>query len=381
MLVLENLKKTYISRVNSRRERALKGISLEVKEGEFFTLLGPSGCGKSTTLQCVAGLENPDSGTIRIDGETVFSRAAEKNVAANKRGLGMVFQSYAIWPHMTVSENVCFPLIHGKRRYPAGEIKKRALDALEMVQLAHLAERPAPLLSGGQQQRVALARALVHEPKLLLLDEPLSNLDARLRDEMRTELRSLVKRVGTTTVFVTHDQTEAVGMSDRIVLMRRGRIVQEGTPRDICVRPRNAFVAEFIGQNNLVRGRVLERSSCLMVDTPLGVLRCTASESPQESEDVVVVIHPRAITVNETDNAVEEGSNVLQADVASTTFLGDQLDVIARVGEQHLHVSASPFSTISEGEKCTLSLPIDLCAAVPADRDADAGPGAGGDQA
>jgi iron(III) transport system ATP-binding protein len=367
MLSLENLTKTYPSRETGQQEPALKGVSFQVDEGEFFTLLGPSGCGKTTTLQCIAGLEDPDTGVISINDKIVFDSEQGRSVAANRRGLGMVFQSYAIWPHMTVYENVSFPLVHGVVRCPSGDVKRRTVEALEMVELGHLAERPAPLLSGGQQQRVALARALVHEPKLLLLDEPLSNLDARLRVSMRNELRKLVKRLGITTIFVTHDQIEALGMSDRIVLMEHGLIVQEGTPRDICLRPRNAFVAEFIGQNNLIHGRVREAPGDLVVDTSFGAIRCTAVEPLQVGQKAIVVIHPRAVSVQLPGESDQGAENVFDAVIGETTFLGDQLDAIAQIGEQTLHLSLSPFSMLAPGQNCRLQVPVELCTAISGD--------------
>jgi iron(III) transport system ATP-binding protein len=229
-------------------------VSFDVAKGDFFTLLGPSGCGKSTTLQCIAGLETPDEGEIEMDGEVVLCTRRKLLVPANRRNIGMIFQSYAIWPHLSVFDNVAFPLVHGQQRVRGTDVKRRVMQALEMVQLADYAERPSPHLSGGQQQRVALARALVHEPRLLLLDEPLSNLDAKLRDAMRVELRLLVKSLGITTVFVTHDQLEAMSMSDQIALMRAGKVVQLGAPRDVYLRPNSAFAADFMGRSNMIAG-------------------------------------------------------------------------------------------------------------------------------
>jgi iron(III) transport system ATP-binding protein len=226
----------------------------DVAKGDFFTLLGPSGCGKSTTLQCIAGLESPDEGEIEMDGELVLCTRRKLLVPANRRNIGMIFQSYAIWPHMTVFDNVAFPLVHGQHQVRGIDVKRRVMRALDMVQLADYAERPSPHLSGGQQQRVALARALVHEPRLLLLDEPLSNLDAKLRDAMRVELRLLVKALGITTVFVTHDQLEAMSMSDQIALMRSGKVVQLGPPREVYLRPNSAFTADFMGRSNMIAG-------------------------------------------------------------------------------------------------------------------------------
>src|SRR5689334_22581776 len=232
---------------------AVRGVNFDVMPGEQLTLLGPSGCGKTTTLRAVAGLERPTAGEIRIDGVPVFSAARKINIPAEKRGLSMVFQSYAIWPHMSVFDNVAYGL--RVRRASAAEIKEKVERALGMVQMSAFADRRASALSGGQQQRVALARAFVFQPSVLLFDEPLSNLDAKLRADMRIELRDLQHRLGITSVYVTHDLEEALAMSDRIVVMRDGLIAQVGPPAEIYDRPRNAFVADFVGSANLIRGR------------------------------------------------------------------------------------------------------------------------------
>src|SRR3954454_14400582 len=235
---------------------AVRGISLEIADGAFYTLLGPSGCGKTTTLRCVAGLERPDAGEIAIGNETVFSSERGIWVAPHERNLGMVFQSYAIWPHMSVLENVAFPLQYKKPRPSRREARDRVMAALRLGRLEGFEDRPAPYLSGGQQQRLALARALVAEPRVLLLDEPLSNLDAKLREDTRIELRELVKRLGITTVYVTHDQLEALTMSDVVAVMNEGRIVQEDSPIEIYRSPKERFVANFIGLTNFLAGRV-----------------------------------------------------------------------------------------------------------------------------
>jgi iron(III) transport system ATP-binding protein len=233
---------------------AVAGVSFQVQPGEQLTLLGPSGCGKTTTLRAIAGLERPSGGAIRIGGTTVYSSAARVDVPAEKRGLSMVFQSYAIWPHMSVFDNVAYGL--RVRRVGAREIETKVREALALVQMAGFERRPASQLSGGQQQRVALARACVFSPEVLLFDEPLSNLDAKLRADMRIELRELQHRLGVTSVYVTHDLEEALAMSDHIVVMREGAIEQIGSPADIYNLPRNAFVADFVGSANLIRGRL-----------------------------------------------------------------------------------------------------------------------------
>src|SRR3954463_9738866 len=252
MIRVAGLRKTYLP----GHPPAVDDVSFTVERGQFYTLLGPSGCGKTTTLRCIAGLERPDSGTIRIDGKAVSSSETGEWIPGNRRAIGMVFQSYAIWPHLTVFENVAFPLRYGDARVSSADIKARVRKALELVHLQDYVDRPSPHLSGGQQQRLALARAFVMEPKVLLLDEPLSNLDAKLREEMRVELRHLVKSLGITTVFVTHEQIEALTLSDVIAVMDEGTIAQEGTPSDIYKKPSSPFVADFIGQSNLLPATV-----------------------------------------------------------------------------------------------------------------------------
>jgi ABC-type Fe3+/spermidine/putrescine transport system ATPase subunit len=241
---------------------AVNDISFEVRSGEFLTLLGPSGCGKSTTLRLIAGLERPDSGEIEVEGRVVTSPKRGVFVPPEKRAMGMVFQSYAVWPHMTVFENVAFPL--RVRRRSAAEVRQRVTEVLNTIGLDGMADRPAPDLSGGQQQRVALGRALVSDPRLLLLDEPFSNLDARLREGMRVEMGQLQRRLGLTTIFVTHDQTEAMMLSDRIFVMNGGRVEQVGSPRDVYEHPASRFVMDFLGRINYLAARVVRRSDGML---------------------------------------------------------------------------------------------------------------------
>ncbi len=230
--------------------QAVDDVSFDVNHGELITLLGPSGCGKSTTLRLIAGLERPDDGNILLNTRVVASANDGVFTPPEKRGIGMVFQNYAVWPHMTVYQNVVFPL--QARRTPAADARRRAMAVLDTVGLASMADKPAPFLSGGQQQRVALARALVSDPEVLLLDEPFSNLDARLRDDMRLQLREVQLRLGVTSVFVTHDQTEAMMLSDRVLVMQSGRVEQAGAPREVYDSPRSQFVMDFLGQVNHV---------------------------------------------------------------------------------------------------------------------------------
>src|SRR6185312_1340939 len=247
-------------------------VSFEVPRGKMFALLGPSGCGKTTTLRSIAGLEKPDAGEISVDGKIVFSAERRIHVPPEKRDFGMVFQSYAIWPHMTVYQNAAFPLRVGRRRLPARQMAEAVARALHIVQLDGLEDRKATQLSGGQQQRLALARALVKQPPLLLLDEPLSNLDAKLRERMRFELKRLQRELRVTTVYVTHDQSEALALSHEIAVMNDGRLMQVGTPRAVYERPASRFVADFVGTSNFIDGRVLASDAQFVrVETEFGV--------------------------------------------------------------------------------------------------------------
>jgi len=247
---LQHLWKTYPGNTNP----AVQDLSLDIHDGEIMTLLGPSGCGKTTTLRMVAGLEKPDNGDIFFGDQAVVVTSRGLCLSPDKRNVGMVFQSYAIWPHMTVAENVAFPL--KARRFPKKEIKERVARALELIGLSGFEDRPGPLLSGGQQQRVAFARALVTEPRVLLLDEPFSNLDAKLREQMRISVKLLQKRLKIAMLFVTHDQIEALSLSNRIALINFGIVQQQGDPRLLYEKPANEFVRDFVGRTLLFRGKV-----------------------------------------------------------------------------------------------------------------------------
>jgi iron(III) transport system ATP-binding protein len=320
MLRVERLSKIF-ENVTDQIVGGIRDASFELATGTFFTLLGPSGCGKTTTLRCIAGLETPDDGVIAVDDRRLFDAKARVNVPVEQRAIGMVFQSYAIWPHMTVAENVAFPLTVAKRMKRA-EIAQAVARALAVVDLDGFQERSATRLSGGQQQRVALARAIVHEPGLLLLDEPLSNLDAQLRDDMRGELKRLQSKIGITTVYVTHDQSEALALSDRIAVIDRGRISQIGSPQDIYFRPANPFVARFVGATNLLPGRLLETSEGRgQVEVLSGRrIQCVV---PQKIDDpaVSVSIRPESIRLAPQPPA-SGGDNCLAGRVSGVTFLG-----------------------------------------------------------
>jgi iron(III) transport system ATP-binding protein len=301
---IDRLTKTY----RNAARPAVEALSLHVEEGALVTLLGASGCGKTTTLRCLAGLEHPDSGEIAINGETVFSSARGINLPPHRRKLGMVFQSYAIWPHMTVFENVAYPLRSAGVRGEA--VEKAVRWALSLVNLEDFALRPAPLLSGGQQQRVALARAIADRPRVLLLDEPLSNLDAKLRDQMRFELRELLKSLQITAVYVTHDQDEAFSLSDVTALMHGGKIVELGPPADIYQRPSTEFGAEFLGFCTKVAGEVAhsESNGGVRVSTTIGEIECQAAMRLDIGARVWVYLRPEEIRVLPPGAAIPSGA-------------------------------------------------------------------------
>jgi iron(III) transport system ATP-binding protein len=313
---------------------ALRGINLEVSKGEFFVLLGPSGSGKTTLLRSVAGLEKPSAGDIILNGKLVFSSGRRISEPPEAREIGMVFQSYAIWPHLTVAENIGLVLTHGRFRLAKSAVQERIRYALNMVQLDDFDNRPARLLSGGQQQRVALARALAVNPALLLMDEPLSNLDARLREEVRTNIKKLVSRLGITVLYVTHDQVEAMVLADRIAVMAHGEILQIGNPFELYRAPANALVAEFFGSINWLRGRMVDG---VAVETEIGRLEIAAGR--QYEGDVVVGVRPEDIKLAP---ASADPTNRLDGIVVSTTFLGDQAMSEVKIKERSLIVKTLP---------------------------------------
>src|SRR5213592_595265 len=272
-------------------QRALDDVGFTVREGELFTLLGPSGCGKSTTLMSIAGFQTPEAGRIAVGDETFFDASRRLSVAAEQRNIGIVFQSYAVWPHMTVFENLAFPL--KVRKLKRGAIRSRVLEVLELVEMTPYEQRYPHQLSGGQQQRVALARALVYSPSVLLLDEPFSNLDAKLRERARTWVKELQRNLGLTTIFVTHDQDEALSMSDRVVVMSAGKVQQIGTPEDIYRRPVNRFVAGFVGRVNLIDAVVASASGGdVLLDVSGSSLRLALRSSGGEAGKVTVAVRP-----------------------------------------------------------------------------------------
>ena len=352
---------------NFGAELAVRDVSLSVAQGEFVTLLGPSGCGKTTTLRCIAGLERPDAGEVRIGGKTVAAPAQGIYLNPEDRNIGMVFQSYAVWPHMTVFDNVAYGL--RVRRARVDVIKKRTMQALELVGLAPLADRYATKLSGGQRQRVALARAIVYEPKVVLFDEPLSNLDAKLREQMRVELVRLQQEVGITSIYVTHDQTEALVMSDRVVVMDKGVIQQIGDPHDIYVRPANTFVANFIGTANLMEGTLLGRSGDICdIEIPLGQgraplrLKAIGADGAAAGQRTILSLRPEDITVHLEAPAAGDG-NLIEGEVIDTVYLGNFLECNVRVGVHEVGVQIDHFVQLRPQQKVFLAFAPDrgLC--------------------
>lgn len=332
------------------RERAVDEGSIEIAPGEFFTLLGPSGCGKTTFLRCVAGLERPTSGSITIAGRPVYDSRSGLYVPVYERNLGMVFQSYAIWPHMSVMENAAYPLRVRKSKLSSAKRADLVMDTLELVGLAELAGRNATELSGGQQQRLALARALVQRPPLLLLDEPLSNLDAKLRESMRVELQRLQVDLGLTVLYVTHDQSEALAMSTRIAVVNEGRIDQLATPEEIYRLPATRFVGDFVGRANFLPGTVSDTADGYSgtVETALGVLSFSSKNSCQKGDQVEVLIRPERMVLS----PVSPGAGAV---VEAMAYQGDSIEYRLVLDGQRLLVRKDPKDVFTVGEKVRVS--------------------------
>jgi iron(III) transport system ATP-binding protein len=346
--------------------RALRGVSFEVGKGELFTLLGPSGCGKTTTLRCIAGLEQPLWGEILIDDHSVFNAANGTFVPPERRNIGMVFQSYAIWPHMTVFQNVAYPLAKKAKR---AQIDERVVRVLDRLGLGALADRWAPNLSGGQQQRVALARALVAQPQVLLLDEPLSNLDAKLREQMRFELKTLQESFGITTVYVTHDQEEALALSDRIGLMHDGALIEIGSPADLYLRPAHRVTADFLGTANFVAAQV-ERNGKgawdeMLLATPIGPFAAQRSAEWQPGIATELFFRPESVELVDETAATYDSCNYGVAVVERVTFLGTSADVIIRCNDVKLRARTHPARTPAAGKTVGFVVAPKSCIAFP----------------
>ena len=344
-LSLHKLTKVFPARGGSGEVVAVDDVNLDIQQGEFVTLLGPSGCGKTTTLRLIAGFEFPTAGKIILDGANVAP------LPPNKREMSMVFQSYAVFPHLTVFDNIAYGL--RIKRMSMDEIRRRVRDVLELTELSGLENRAPNQLSGGQQQRVALARALVIEPKVLLLDEPLSNLDAKLREQMRVELRRIQNQLGITSVYVTHDQVEAMALSDRIVVMNEGRIEQIGRPWEVYRNPVSEFVANFIGRANFVDGVVAKADDHFLYVRTMGggPVRVPQTKPKRRAGDEVrLVIRPEAMILNAEDA-------VFPAIVRRSTYLGSLIEYDLEVGEQLLiavETDVQRAQVLREGEKIGL---------------------------
>jgi iron(III) transport system ATP-binding protein len=359
-LVVEGLVKTFADTGSRKKDpvEAVAGVSFEVPAGTLLTLLGPSGCGKTTTMRCVAGLERPDAGVIRVGGTTVFSAAEGVDIRPQTRGLGMVFQSYAIWPHMNVFQNAAFPLEVTRRRrgLSRSDIRQRVMSVLARVQLETLAKRPATDLSGGQQQRLALARALVMEPSVLLLDEPLSNLDAKLREEMRLELKQLQRRLGLTAIYVTHDQAEALAMSKYVAVMNEGRIEQIGRPREIYERPATAFVAEFIGTSNFLTGEIVsqEPGGAYVVATQAGRLFVDSPLDFPVGATVTVALRQEQIALEKGHAPDRVG--VWSGRTEARGYLGEAMDHVVDINGIKIKTRGNPAISIPPGLDVTVTI-------------------------
>jgi iron(III) transport system ATP-binding protein len=347
---------------------AVDHVSFTVRDGEFLTLLGPSGCGKSTTLSAIAGLEHPDEGTIRVGDQVFFDSARRRVLAPEQRNVGLVFQSYALWPHMTVEENLAFPL--ALRKIAKREQERRIDEILTLVEMAQHKKRYPHQLSGGQQQRVALARTLVYEPTLLLLDEPLSNLDAKLRDRARTWLRQLQSRVGITTIYVTHDQIEALALSDRIAVMHEGQILQLAPPKEVYEQPASPFVADFIGTSNFFSGEVADADGAGDVTARLAdgqMLRVRSAAGVSRGQTVTIAVRPEKIDLLPPDAGApeHEGDNILSATVRERSYLGARYEY--QVQFESMLVRVESDRAIENGPVRVL-IPPDGCVLFPGEQ-------------
>lgn len=343
--------------------KALDQVDLTIPANKIFTLLGPSGCGKTTLLRCIVGLEVPDDGEIFIGDELVWSSEKGIFIPPEQRGLGMVFQTYAIWPHMNVFDNVAYPLQTG--RVAQGDIRDKVAKALRFVQLEGFENRPATKLSGGQQQRVALARALVAEPKVILFDEPLSNLDAKLREETRKELRSFLSELEITAVYVTHDRIEALALSDLIAVMRSGQIKEIGDPKKIYFNSDDSFVADFIGRANLIKGRVVApEGEYARFESEIGPVLALNRQKIPAGREAMLCVRPEFIRLTSAPSA--DPLNSFTGRMETLIFIGEAYEGEIRIGDRLLITTVDPTVTIAEGEIISISFDPDHCFLLPA---------------
>jgi iron(III) transport system ATP-binding protein len=351
---IRGLKKRFYS--EGKEINALDGVDLDIEANKIFTLLGPSGCGKTTLLRCIVGLETPDEGEIMIGDTIVLSKEKNIYVPTEKRQLGMVFQTYAIWPHMNVFNNVAYPLQNMK--LPKSEIAERVAKTLKFVQLEGYENRPSTRLSGGQQQRVALARALVAEPKVILFDEPLSNLDAKLREETRKELKTFLGELGITAVYVTHDRVEALALSDMIGVMNSGKIVELGSPKKIYFDADHQFVADFIGRANLIAATIeAQRETETIVSTALGSIRCHKRQFADDDE-LVLCLRPEFI---EAERIAGSDVNYLEGTISQMIFVGEFYETEVLVDGVRIMIKLDPMTRYKEGDTITLSVKAEHC--------------------
>jgi len=342
---------------------AVSYVSLEIMDGELFTLLGPSGCGKTTILRLIGGFHTPD------EGEVYFGEKAVSGIPPYERNIGMVFQNYALWPHMTIFDNIGYGL--KLKKFSREEISSKVFHALKLVNLSGLEKRYPGQLSGGQQQRVALARALVLNPDVLLLDEPLSNLDAKIRLQVRAEIRKLQKDLGITTIYVTHDQEEALTLSDRIAVVNHGKLQQVGAPRDLYAKPENPFVADFIGINNLIPGEVQEiqeRQGKMKVQTDVGPLVCPLEKGLKPGERCMISVRPETASIGQTGEGLEE-SNVIPGTVSFASYIGNTIryDVEIQEGKIFKVDIQNPWyhQVLPLGEKVFVTFPQQITLGIP----------------
>ena len=352
-VIVNNLTKKFDDNV------VVDNISFTIPSEKFITILGPSGCGKTTVLRCIVGVENPDEGEIILDGKTLFSKKEKILIPTEKRGMGMVYQSYALWPHLTVFENVAYPL--HIRKISNDEINKRVKEILQLVRLEGLENRLVPNLSGGQQQRVSLARALVYNPTLLLLDEPLSNLDVLLRDEMRTELKELQRKLKLTTIYVTHDRTEALSLSDFIIIMNNGIIKATGNPRELLIDPPNSYAGTILGDMSLIGGKIENLTdSNIEIDVEGNVLICQRRNVNEKQDNIKVLVKGTDVIIHNTERS---GSNIFPVKIKSATHVGQFIEYKVLINTQIIKVTKNVEGSevYSAGDSIFIEIPSSAC--------------------